>query len=249
VEFSQAASCSVQSIITGNAAIGGLSFTTGIYNVVSSVVSTNGVVGIRFGASAQNYANGGSTAGSTTSGIFLNNTSAGLLYLNNFVVNETVETSFSQIGLGYIFSNRHDNTDGNNWIFQGGGTINQQTSVVDSPATTSWQMRPTSTSVVATSPLRLKLGTIVCAANSLVTVTARMRRDDTGLTMRLVCPGGQISGVATDVGTDMTAAANTWETVQITFTPTKAGGVDIYAYAYGGTTFSGYVCNLTASQA
>jgi hypothetical protein len=75
-----------------------------------------------------------------------------------------------------------------------------------------------------------------------------MRRDNTGLTMRLVCPGGQILGVSSNVFTDMTAAADTWETVTITFTPTKPGAVDIYAYAFGGTTFSGYVSNLTASQ-
>ena len=86
-------------------------------------------------------------------------------------------------------------------------------------------------------------------AGTLVTVTARMQRSNTGLTMRLECPGGQISGVSSDVSADMTAAANTWETVTITFTPTAAGGVDIYAYAFGGTTYSGYVCNLTASQA
>jgi len=65
----------------------------------------------------------------------------------------------------------------------------------------------------------------------------------------LVCPGGQISGVANDVSADMTAAADTWDTVTITFTPSKAGAVDIYAYAFGGTTYSGYVCNLTAAQA
>jgi hypothetical protein len=109
-------------------------------------------------------------------------------------------------------------------------------------------MRPTTTTADV-SPVRLKLGTVVCAANSLVTVTARMRRDNTGLTMRLICPGGQISGVATDVFSGMTASADTWQTVTITFTPTKAGAVDIYAHAFGGTTFSGYVSNLTAAQA
>jgi hypothetical protein len=89
---------------------------------------------------------------------------------------------------------------------------------------------------------------VVCAASSAVTVTARMQRSNTGLTMRLICPGGQITGVSTSVSSDMTAAANTWETVTITFTPTKAGAVDIYAHAFGGSSFSGYVCNLTATQ-
>jgi hypothetical protein len=109
-------------------------------------------------------------------------------------------------------------------------------------------MRPTSSTATATSPLLLKLGTVVCAASSAVTVTARMQRSNTGLKMRLICPGGQITGVSNSVFSDMTAAANTWEMVSITFTPTKAGAVDIYAHAFGGSTFSGYVCNLTATQ-
>ena len=198
-----------------------------------------------------NFVNGGSSSGNF-SGIFINSFAPTELYLNNYTINETAEINANTTGIlgGFIFANRLDNTDNNSWIFQGtAGTVNQQTAIVDSPATTAWQMRPTSTEVSSRAPIQLKLGTVVCAANSLVTVTARMRRTNTGLTMRLVCPGGQISGVATDVSTGMTAAANTWETVTITFTPTKAGGVDIYAYAFGGTTFSGFVSNLTASQA
>lgn len=172
------------------------------------------------------------------------------MFLNNFTVNEATEVVSSFSGRASVYSNRHDNTDGNSWIFQLGiGTTNQQSAVVDSPATTSWKMNPTSANATETSPLMLKLGTVICAASSLVTVTARMRRSNTDLTMRLCCPGGQISGVDTDVTSDMTAAANTWETVTVTFTPSKPGGVDIYAYAFGGTTLSGYVCNLTASQA
>jgi len=190
---------------------------------------------------------GGSTSG-CASGVSVNNPSS--LFLNNFTINEATEVAAISFGRGsMVYSNRHDNTDGNNWQWQGSGTINQQTSVVDSPATTSWKMSVTNSGATgAAAPLALKLGTVVCDAGALVTVTARMRRTNTGLTMRLVCPGGQIVGVASDVYTDMTAAANTWETVTITFTPTKAGGVDIYAYAFGGTTYSGYVCNLAASQ-
>jgi hypothetical protein len=191
-----------------------------------------------------NYVNGGSSSGHSQ-GVTL---TSGQLYLNNFTINEATEVGSSAIA-GFVYANRLDDTDNNSWVFQTGvGTVNQQTAVVDSPATTSWRMRPTSTTASANSPLLLKLGTVVCAASSAVTVTARMQRSNTGLTMRLICPGGQITGVSTSVSSDMTAAANTWETVTITFTPTKAGAVDIYAHAFGGTTFSGYVCNLTATQ-
>lgn len=201
------------------------------------------------GFSGITHVNGGSSVGNLSdTGISVDITNSGSLYLNNFTISEAIEVSFPA-PLGAVYSNRNDNTDNNSWVFQPNGTINQQTSVVDSPATTSWKMNPTNSNASGTNPLSLKIGTVVCASGSLVTITARMQRSNTGLTMRLVCPGGQISGVSTDVTSDMTAAANTWETVTITFTPTKAGAVDIYAHAFGGTTNSGYVCNLTASQA
>lgn len=248
--LSAAGQCRVGSLVTGNclsAANGGLRINASANCIIDSLTSANGLIGISSGTSFNCYINGGSTTGGTTSGVAF--TTASALFLNNFTINETTEVSGLLLGNRYLYSNRHDNTDGNNWIWQGQGTINQQAVVVDSPATTSWKMNPTSTNATATSPLLLKLGTVVCAASTLVTVTARMRRSNTGLTMRLVCPGGQISGVANDVTADMTAAIDTWETVTITFTPSKAGAVDIYAYAFGGTTYSGYVCNLTASQA
>ena len=213
----------------------------------SCILKNNAVANGIYITASNASINGGSTTG-FTAGV----TAAGPanLFLNNFTINEVTEVSSLIFGRGtMVYSNRHDNTDGNNWQWQGSGTINQQTSVVDSPATASWRMNPTTASATATAaPLTLKLGTVVCGAGALVTVTARMRRSNTGLTMRLVCPGGQIAGVTSDVTSDMTAAADTWETVTITFTPTKAGGVDIYAYAFGGTTYSGYVCNLAASQ-
>jgi hypothetical protein len=243
---------SVGSVISGNT---GTNLTTcavrfnGSFNcAIGTATLTNTTTSppiITTSNSYGNSINGGSSSGN---GIGVNLLS-GQLYLNNFTINETTEVFFSSVSFGFVYANRLDNTDNNSWVFQTNiGTVNQQTAVVDSPATTSWRMRPDTTTASANSPLLLKLGTVVCAASSAVTVTARMQRSNTGLTMRLICPGGQITGVSTDVSSDMTAAANTWETVSITFTPTKAGAVDIYAEAFGGTTFSGYVCNLTATQ-
>ena len=274
VGLSAAGSSITELKLSANNSTNGLSFINGRYNSVGSVIGgnngtsgsmsdifftncnnctvgtatlTNGINSTGIGAvtTFNCSVNGGSTTGHSQ-GVFSFNTSE--LYLNNFTINEANEVASSGV-TGLVYANRLDNTDNNNWVFQSGiGTVNQQTAVVDSPATTSWRMRPTGTSS-ALIPVFLKLGTVVCAANSLVTVTARMRRDNTGLTMRLICPGGQITGVSTDVFTNMTAAANTWQTVTITFTPTKAGAVDIYAHAFGGATFNGYVSNLTASQA
>jgi len=240
-------SCRYTTVIASNNASSGALINQGSRNSISTLTAEyNAGSGILISSGFGNTVGGGSTTGNT-SGISFTTVNSGQIYLSNFVINEATEVTT----IGYAsaaYSNRHDNTDNNSWIFYQNGTVNQQTSVVDSPATTSWKMSPTNSNANAVNPIMLKIGTVVCAANSAVTVTARMQRDNAGLTMRLICPGGQISGVANDVSSDMTAAANTWETVSISFTPTKAGGVDIYAYAFGGTTFNGYVCNLTASQ-
>ena len=113
----------------------------------------------------------------------------------------------------------------------------------------SWKIQPTSSNRVSANPVTLSLAKVACAANSLVTVKAWMRRTNTGLTMRLVCKGGQIAGVASDVVSAMTAAADTWAEQTITFTPTEVGVVEITAEAWGGTTFSGWVDDMTISQA
>lgn len=252
IDFQSTGNCNVVSASASNCGTStsnsNLRFLSSALCSIGNLVSTDAKAsyGIFANSGFMNWVNGGYTSGNSSGA---SAGSGGQLFLNNFTINESTEVVTTGAA-SFVYSNRHDDTDNNSWVWFGGlGTINQQTSVVDSPATTAWLMRPTGTGNSSLNPVRLKLGTVVCAANSLVTITARMRRSNTGLTMRLCCPGGQISGVSSDVTSDMTAAANTWETVTITFTPTKPGGVDIYAYAFGGTTFSGYVCNLTASQA
>jgi len=257
--------CSFQDIQSSS---GGLSFSTSCNKItIDNLISANGIMviqtasnfyiknltcresvnnSIRVNGSVVNTLIG---AGTIDLPIILNQ-SYTQIYLSNVTISSATEVAYaSNIVESYVYSNRHDNTDNNSWIWLPYGTINQQSSVIDSPATTSWRMSPSISGNSSFNPVFMKLATVVCAANSLVTVTARMLRSDTGLTMRLICPGGQILGVVNDVFSDMTAAANTWETVTITFTPTRPGGVNIYAHAFGGTTFNGYVCNVNASQA
>ena len=239
----------VVSVIGGNNGNSDILFESCFNSTVGTATLTNGSASaIVSGTNAfGNSVNGGSSSGHIQ-GVRVN--AASELYLNNFTINEATEVNTISSVPGFVYANRLDNTDNNSWVFQVGiGDVNQQTAVVDSPATTAWRMAPSSSTATADSPLLLKLGTVVCAANSLVTVTARMlRQGSTSLNMRLVCPGGQISGVPSNVFASATGSLNVWETVTITFTPTKAGAVDIYAHAFGTTAFSGYVTNLTATQ-
>jgi hypothetical protein len=171
-----------------------------------------------------------------------------ILYLVNCLVSDGVV--ISQAGLdAYIYSQDHDQVEGNHKIFTSGGLISSATDRRKTASGISWKLQPTNASTrVASSPLSLSLAKVACSANNLVTVKAWMQRDNAGLTMRLVCKGGQIAGVASDVTASVTTT-NTWEEETITFTPTKTGVVEITAEVWGGTTFSGWVDDMTISQA
>lgn len=191
---------------------------------------------------------GGSATGTSNQVLFNPLTYSAEAYVDDYV-NSTAGAFWGNMTTGgnqVLYSNRQANTNNNHFVYSLPGNINFQTAVTDAPAIGSWRFAPGSTAT-SLQPLQLKLGTVVCAAGSPVTVTARMQRNNTLLTMQLVCPGGQLPGVST-VSSSMTAAANTWETVSITFTPTSAGGVDIFAYGFPGAVFLGYVCNMTATQ-
>lgn len=225
---------------------------------------TSGAVGasIRLGTVSGNAASGlsligtgnrvfvydGTFSGNTTSSVAL---SAGALAdLQNCTLSDATEFSGATAGQGArARSQKHDGTADNHYIWDHLGVIQSESSVRHTASGIAWKMSPTTSTAVSNAPLALAIARVACAASALVTVKAWMRRTNTGLTMKLVCKGGQIGGVSSDVTASMTASADTWEELTITFTPNEAGVVEIEAHAYGGTTYSGYVDDLTISQA
>jgi len=140
---------------------------------------------------------------------------------------------------------QNENGNGVNKIYGAGGSvIIQDTTMAYGTASSSWKMSPVSTTLSADWPLYLPLRGIALAANVTKTIGFWMRRSNTGLTMKLVCKGGQLAGIASDVTSSMTAAADTWEQVSITLTPTETGVVELEAHAYGGATYNGWVSKM-----
>lgn len=114
----------------------------------------------------------------------------------------------------------------------------------------SWKLSPTSTTNrTAYNPLPVDIATFTCVANRAYTVTCWVRRTNTALTATLLCRGRQLAGIPSDVSASMTAAADTWEQLSISFTPTEAGPVTITGQAYGGTTHSAYFSDLAVNGA
>jgi hypothetical protein len=168
---------------------------------------------------------------------------------NNCLFFDNVEVASFIAGDYIVSSHNHDQVAGNHKIFMGYALISAATDQRKTPSGISWKIQPTSTNRSSAWPVLFSLAKVACIPNKLVTVKAWMRRNNTGLTMRLVCKGGQLAGVANDVVSSMTAAADTWQELTITFTPTVQGVVEVIAEAWGGSTFSGWVDDMTISQA
>ena len=240
---------------------------------INYLVGSNGVSGIEFqycayGSTIKSGATRALIANNATQGITarafcnlerinLEKNGAGVILTNNSAYNYGINCIFddtteiispvSDTG-GQFFSHNHNNTPGNHKIFMQGALISSATDQRKTASGISWKIQPTSINRSSAWPVTLSLAKVACAANSLVTIKAWMRRDNAGLTVRLVCKGGQIAGVDSDVTSSVTTT-NAWEEETITFTPTETGVVEITAEAWGGTTFSGWVDDLTISQA
>jgi hypothetical protein len=156
-------------------------------------------------------------------------------------VNFAVTNDSSNAG---VFLIKHNGADGDDRIYMSGVTVIRDTTVFDT-GTSSWRINITSASWQADAPFTLKVAVIPFAANETKTISLRMRRDNVGLIMRLVAM--RQPGLTARVQTEMTAIADTWETVSIVVTSTIAQNMDIFLEAYGGTTYSGWIDNPTVS--
>ena len=235
--------------------------TAGRNNTIGILTSVNnGTYGFQFtNGATNNYINGGSTSSHTTAGILYTNTQTDRNYLKNFTINESTEFAVSTgggVGSAKLYSQNHDNTADNHVIFTENGKISSETTIRNTASGLSWKLQPTNTARDQYNPLDFSLAKVAVSANSLVSIACSMRRDNTGLAMQLVVPGTNTSGgnllggiPAAGVIGSMTAAADTWENVSVSFTPTETGVVEVFAYAYGGTTYTGYVDDLTITQA
>ena len=99
--------------------------------------------------------------------------------------------------------------------------------------------------------LKLPIAKIAVVADKLVTVKCYMKKSHaTNVIGKLVCSGYQLTGITADA-TDTKADDTDWEELEITFTPTQAGVVEIQAWAYtdGTNTGSVYVEDMTITQA
>ncbi|MBF0261105.1 MAG: hypothetical protein HQL97_04575 [Magnetococcales bacterium] len=190
---------------------------------------------------------GGATSGNAV-GVRCN--AVGSIFLNRMTLNEATKVSWqSNTGSQIVFSGAEGGDQAVNYQYHPGGLVVSQTAVRHTATGIAWKISPTSTALIHQyRPLRMSVAKVAVRADTQVSASVWLRRDNTGLTLRLVYKGGQIAGAASDVTASMTAIADTWEHVTIQFTPTENGVVELAIEAFGGTTYNGYVDDLTVSQ-
>lgn len=88
---------------------------------------------------------------------------------------------------------------------------------------------------------------LACLGGQQRTVSLWFRKDNASVAMRLRVKGGFVSGVPTDVISNMTAGINTWEQLTVQFTPTYDCVVPVYAEFAGPNGSNGWVDDLTAA--
>jgi parallel beta-helix repeat protein len=207
--------------------------------------ANNNSYGIYLFGSSNNFIKSLSTTGNTSSAIYNDGTN----YIWNAAIAESTEVSSLAYANARIFSHNHDNTAGNHWIFTDGGTVNAQATTRHTASGIAWTLTPAAARI-STYPLDFKVAKIACAANALVTVKIWMIKGHaTNVAGKLVCRGGQLAGVPSDV-TATKADDTSWEELTITFTPTEAGVIEIEVWAYySAGTSTVTVDDMTISQA
>lgn len=245
--------CAVTSGNFFNNGVDGLntySFSTSTFKNINSYANNGYGVVPGGGGSNNTFINCASSSGNDTGWAV-----GGYAYLTNCTSSGNISSDFRSLNgdLGAdtgIYSMDHNGVSGNTNILMAYGGIVSTTSVRHTSSGIAWILSPTNTTYRTSEyPVTLNVATVAVAANTLVTVKAWLRRSNTGLTLGLRILADQIAGVSSDVLSPMTAIADTWEEVTLTFTPTANGVVKIQVYCYGGSTYNGYVDDLTITQA
>ncbi|MCC7356223.1 MAG: right-handed parallel beta-helix repeat-containing protein [Candidatus Doudnabacteria bacterium] len=168
----------------------------------------------------------------------------------NCILNEAIEVQVQSNFQNWSI-NSHDNDDvtGNHIYTSDGGVIRSDTGADRRiPQGFAWKFSPTSTNRSSMYPLEMILARIACRANKLVTVQQYAKRDNAGITARLILKGGQIDGVPNDVLASVTSVGS-YDLLSFTFTPTEDGVVELTGQAWGGTTFNAWFHDSNYRQA
>lgn len=174
---------------------------------------------------------------------------SGVTILDNCTLSSTTSvTSPTNDSEGIMASNLNGSSTGHR-VWMAGWTAVTQSAVRQVASGVAWAVSPTSATLVSSCrPATLKLARVAVNDGTLVSVKCYVRRTNTGLTIGIRVKGGQVAGLSSTQVATTAAAADTWDELTITFTPSSKGVVEVEGFCHGGTTYTGYFDSLTVSQ-
>ena len=131
-----------------------------------------------------------------------------------------------------------------------GATVFADSTTRHSSSGLSWRFNLQSTNfVTANFPIAFPVARIAVNANKQVTASIWTRRSSTSMVGTFRAKGGQLTGITNDVTSSSSAAINTWQQLQLVFTPTETGVMDLDFTVYGVTSADLFIHDFTVVQA
>lgn len=249
VQFYAAGNNVIESIDSadGNANYGLQFSTLAAYNIVKSANIRNCTYGASFyGCSGENFLYSLTTSNNASGGVQAYD-QCGINYLIDATIAESTKVAVStEKVFTTIYSKNQDSSA--NYAYKYNGYMYSITNDRSGGAGLKWRLSP-NTSAATDYPFRQVLAEIPVNADAQVTVTIYCKRGSSNLEAKLMCRGGQIAGVTSDVSDS--AAGTDWDQLQIQFTPTESGVVEIEAFTYhvtGGVSYADFA-DIEVSQA
>lgn len=117
----------------------------------------------------------------------------------------------------------------------------------NTPTGLAWKLSPMdATYFTQEAPLRLSVLKLYIGTLDPVTVSVWAKRDNLGISGRLILPSGQHGAPVADVITNYAGPINTYSMISITFTPTVTNVIlDVYFDVWGGSTFNFWVDDVS----
>ena len=179
------------------------------------------------------------------------------------VANEVYPHTINEKGSNYngrLCFRNYNGVANDHRIITDGGCIKSETSVRHGTDGIAWKIQPKRVHTGSNAqnvkqntdaaPFYLKVASLFVKASKLVTVKAFLRRDNTGITARIAARQKYSPfTVSTDQVATMTAAADTWQEVTLSFTPIDEGELNIVFEAFGGNSYNAYVDSVSVTQA
>jgi len=170
--------------------------------------------------------------------------------LHNLAMNMTgTEIGTGSLANGYVWVSDYDQTSGDLRSFYKNHTVYAETSTTQPGSGKSWKQELSSgLGTTSTTPQEFSLGKVAVNGGSQLTVSIYVRRSSTNVFPGIHIKANGLIGVS-NTSAYTTAAADTWQQISATCTPTAAGVLEITLGAYRAGSGDSFYDTFSATQA